>query len=102
MRGRNEYENSRLEPHNGLDEGSGLRAVRGAGHRGLGRFRLAVDQFLELLARLEVRHLLRRDVHLVAGLRIAAFPRLALSQPEAAEPTQLDLLAAMQRLDNAP
>src|SRR5690348_14246556 len=30
----------------------------------------AVDQFLQLLARLEVGHLLRRHIHLVARLRV--------------------------------
>src|SRR4051794_14236949 len=66
-----------------------------------GRFRFAVDQLLELLARLEVRHLLRRNVHLVAGLGIAPLPRFTPPEPETAEPPQLDLLAAMQRVDDA-
>ena len=65
------------------------------------RLRLAVDQFLQFLARLEVRHLLRRNVHLVARLRVAPLARLAPPQPEAAEPAQLDLLAAVQRVDDA-
>src|SRR5262249_23168971 len=65
------------------------------------RLGLAVDQLLELLAWLEVRDLLRRHVHLVAGLGVAPLARLATPQPEAAEPAQLDLLAAMQRVDDA-
>src|SRR6188474_603695 len=81
---------------------------RGAGNRrqptsrgvGLG-LGFAVDEILQLLARLEVGHLLRRHIHLVAGLRVAAFPRLALPQAEAAEPAQFDLLAAVQRIDDA-
>src|SRR3954452_7449284 len=63
--------------------------------------RLLVDQFLQLFARFEVRDLLRRHVDLVAGLRVAPLPRLPLAQAEAAEPAQLDLLAAVQRLDDA-
>src|SRR5262245_59252690 len=63
--------------------------------------RLAVDELFELLARLEVRDLLRRDVDLVARLRVAALPRLTLAQPEAAEAAQLDLLTPMQRIDDA-
>src|SRR5688572_1846440 len=71
------------------------------GGRGFGSLGLAVDQLLQLLAGLEVGHLLRRHVHLVAGLRVAALARLALPQAEAAEPAQLDLLPAMQRIDDA-
>ena len=65
------------------------------------RVRLPVDQLLQLLAGLEVRHLLRRHIHLVAGLGIASLARLAPPQAEAAESAQLDLLAAMQRVDDA-
>src|SRR5437867_1990538 len=63
--------------------------------------RLLVDQFLEFLAGLEVRHFLRRNIHLVAGLRVAPLARLALAESEAAEPPQLNLLAALQRIDDA-
>src|SRR5262245_30343255 len=66
-----------------------------------GRRSFFVDELLELLAGLEVRHLLRRHIHLVAGFRVAALPRLTLAQPETAEAAQLDLLAAVQRLDDA-
>src|SRR3954469_18691871 len=55
---------------------------------------LAVDELFEFLAGLEVRDLLRRHVHLVARLRVAALARFALAQAEAAEAPQLDLLAA--------
>src|SRR5262245_3961095 len=72
---------------------------RFGGFSGLG---FAIDQFLQLLARLEVRHLLRRHIHFVARLRVAALARLALTETETAEPAQLDLLAAVQGLDDAP
>src|SRR3954466_8020418 len=65
------------------------------------RFRFLIDEFLQFLTGLEVRHLLRRDVHAVAGFRVPALPRLALPQAKAAEPPQLDLLAAMQCVDDA-
>src|SRR5258705_2430687 len=77
-----------------------------AGDRGdfgdFGGLGFAVDQFLQLLARLEVGHLLRRHIHLVTRLRIAALASLALTETEAAESAQLDLLAAVQGLDDAP
>jgi hypothetical protein len=76
-------------------------ATAGGGGDDRGRLGLLVDEFLEFLAGLEVRHLLRRDVHLVARLRVAPLARLAAAQPEAPEPAQLDLLAAVQRVDDA-
>ena len=72
-------------------------ATVGAGNRSVG---FAVDQLLQLFPR-RVRDLLRRNVHLVSGLRVAALPRFAPTEAEAAEPSQLDLLAAMQRVDDA-
>src|SRR5262249_37674194 len=60
-----------------------------------------VDQVLQLLAGLEVRDLLRRDVHFVAGLGVAALAGLALTKAKAAESSQLDLFAPMQRVDDA-
>src|SRR5689334_656310 len=87
-----------LFPSNFLSNGHGI----GRRDRRRRRRRLLVDQLLQLLARLEVRHLLRRHVDLVAGLRIASFPRLALAQAETAESPQLDFLTAVQRLDDAP
>src|SRR5687768_7735600 len=85
---------------NGLDRGDVVGQRHETGRR-FGRFRLAVDELLQLLARLEVRHLLRRHVDLVARLGVPALPRLALPQAEAAEPAQLDLLPSMQRVDDA-
>src|SRR5690606_33903664 len=87
--------------------GTGTDSRRG----GLGRLRfvrrrrvvllLAIDQILQLLARLEVRHPLGRHVHLVARLRVASLARLTLAQPEAAESAKLDLLAAVEGIDDA-
>src|SRR5262245_58350206 len=59
-----------------------------------------VDEFLELLARLEVGDLLGGHVNARAGLRIAPLPRPSLPHAEAAEPAQLDLLVAVERLDD--
>src|SRR5262245_28968419 len=64
------------------------------------RMAAIVDEVLQFLARLEVRHFLRRHVHLLARLRIAPLARLAPPQPETAKAAQLDLLAAMQRIDD--
>src|SRR4051812_30352729 len=79
-------------------DGVGWRRI--AGRRG-GQFGFPVDELFQLLARLEVRNLLRRDVDFVAGSRIATLARLPLAQPEAAESAQLDFLAAVQRVDDA-
>src|SRR5207248_2983376 len=54
------------------------RQRRRAGRRVRGGSGLLVDQLLQFFARLEVRNLLRRHVHLVAGLGVTALPRLAL------------------------
>ena len=64
-------------------------------------WRFLIDQFFQLFAGLEVRHFLRRHVHFVAGFRVAALARLAAAQAETAEASQLDLLAAMERGDDA-
>ena len=92
----------RLPPSIGRPRGHEQRRRRAAGAWAAGsdarRGGFAVDQFLQFLAGLEVGHLLRRHVHLVAGLRVAPLARLPLAQPEAAEPPQLDLLAALQRV----
>src|SRR5262249_25086025 len=77
----------------------GVRAARRRRRRR--RVGLPVDELLQLLAWLEVRDLFRRDVHLVAGLRVAPLAGLPAPQPEAAEPAQLDLLAAVERVDDA-
>src|SRR5205823_4124266 len=69
---------------------------------GLSRRRwFAINELLELLARLEVRHLLRRHVDLVARLRVPALARFPFAQAEAAKAPQLDFLAAVQRVDDA-
>src|SRR4029079_4673944 len=65
------------------------------------RQRLFVDELFQFLARLEVWDFLRRDVHLVASLGVAALAGLALAEAEAAEAAQLDLLAALQGVDDA-
>src|SRR3954467_5066174 len=65
------------------------------------RLRFAIDQLFEFLARLEVRHLFWRHIHFVAGLRVAPFARLTTSQTKASKSAQFDLLAAMQRVDDA-
>src|SRR5262249_27678496 len=72
--------------------------VRGSSSAWLG---LAIDQLLQLLAWLEVGHLLRRHIDLVAGLGIAALTRLALAKAEAAESPQLNLLAAVKGVNDA-
>src|SRR5687767_9090502 len=65
------------------------------------RFGLAVDELLQLLARLEVRDFLRRYIDFVPRLRVPSLSRLALAKPEASEASQLDLLATVQRVDDA-
>src|SRR6478672_750134 len=89
------------QPRRSNFDDAGVGTGRGDRRRARSAWRLglAVDQLLELLARLEVRHLLRRNVHLVPGFGIPPLARLAPPQPEAAEPAQLDLFAAMERVD---
>src|SRR5436309_7281711 len=70
------------------------------GPSGRRRLVVVVDQLLELLARLEVGDLLGGYVHARTGLRVAALPRPALSDAEAAEPAQLDLLVPVKSLDH--
>src|SRR5512142_1324075 len=94
-----------------LEHGLGRTGRRDAGNDRCGCLRLRlrlcrrlgfdpVDEILQLFARLEVRHLLGRHVHLVTRLRIASLAWLTLPQPEAAEAAKLDLLAAVQGVDN--
>src|SRR5215211_2466954 len=59
-----------------------------------------VDQLLQLLARLEVRDLLRGHFNLLPRLRIAAGAGLAAAQAEAAEAAELDLLAGAEGVDD--
>src|SRR5258707_9126126 len=73
--------------------------LRGALARGGLRFLGGrVDALAQLLARLEVRHVLLRHLHLLARLRIAAGARRPVVQPEAAEAADLDAVAGEQRL----
>src|SRR5829696_8163311 len=57
-----------------------------------------LDRLFEGLARAEGRNLLRRDLHLLAGLRVPALPCLALLDGELAEARDLDLLASLECL----
>src|SRR5512143_4375267 len=67
--------------------GIGLRGV--AGHHG----QLVIDGFPQRLARLEVRHQLLGDGHLLAAARIATHTRRAAIDREAAEAADLDAMA---------
>src|SRR5208337_4031055 len=70
--------------------------------RCLARCRLrGVDEVLQFLAWLEERNLLRRHFHLLAGLRVAAYAASPLPCPEASESPDLDLVALLQRVDDA-
>src|SRR4051812_10804597 len=60
--------------------------------------RRAIDPLAQLLAGLEVRHVLLRHVHLLARLRIPAGARRPVIQAEAAEAADLDAMAAEQAL----
>ena len=52
--------------------------------------RLPVDEIFQFLAGLEIRNLLRWNVHLVTGFGVAALAGLALSQAEAAKTAEFD------------
>src|SRR5262245_3748051 len=94
----------KMQPVDGTLASVTYPSLQGVQRRLIGRplaFGRLVDEVLQLFAGLEVRHLLRRHVHAVAGLRIPAFPRLALPQAEAPEAPQLDLFAAMERRHDA-
>src|SRR5207249_1911862 len=69
-------------------------------HRLFGARGGAVDHILQFFAGLEVRNLLGWHFHARAGLRITADARLPLACAEAAEPADLDLVAAAQCLYN--
>src|SRR5262245_4405227 len=56
-----------------------------------------VHAFAKVLARFEVRHVLASQRDCFTGLRIAPHPRRTIVQREAAEPANLDSLAASQR-----
>src|SRR3954470_14963946 len=70
----------------------GIDADRRRRRRRLG---LPIDQLFEFLARLEIRHLLRRHIDFVAGLRVAPLARLTTSQTKASKSAQFNLLSAM-------
>src|SRR6267378_2172285 len=57
-----------------------------------------VDRVLELLARLEARHVGGGDLDLLAGLGIAPLARLAFGDLEGPEADQQDLFLLLQRL----
>src|SRR4051812_27849912 len=57
-----------------------------------------VHPLAQLLACLEVRHVLARDLHLLSGLRIAAGSGRTVVQAEAAEAADLDAVAGRERL----
>src|ERR1700704_6184555 len=59
---------------------------------------LEIDALAQLLARLEVWHVLLGYLHLVAGLRIASGSRGTIVQPETAEPADLDALPFREAL----
>src|SRR5438105_3477573 len=56
-----------------------------------------VDQLLQFFPRLEVRNLLGRHFHFLAGLGVAAGARFAAAEAEAAESAQLDFLSGPER-----
>src|SRR5262249_51905192 len=83
---------------------SGTGAGAGAGPRGRAPdllLALGLDPLLELLAHLEERGPLGRDLHLFTRLRVPAFARLAHLHLEAAEAADLDAVALAQRLGHA-
>src|SRR6185503_14287362 len=63
-----------------------------------GRKRSSVHSLAQLLAGLEMRHVLFGHVHFLARLRVAPDPRRAVVEPEAAEPANLDPVRANQRM----
>src|SRR5579863_9437141 len=58
-----------------------------------GSIRAAVDAFAQILARLEVRHILAGERYSLAGLWIASLARRTEVQREAAESADLDAIA---------
>ncbi len=62
---------------------------------------LSVEELPQLFARLEIRDPLGRHLDLVAGLGIAPGARAPVADAEAAEAPQLDLLAFLERADDA-
>ena len=62
---------------------------------------MGVDHVFQFLAGLKEGNLLGRNFYAVAGLGVAADARLALPGAEAAEATNLDLVAGAQRAHHA-
>src|SRR3989441_821633 len=79
------------------------RSGLGRGVRGGQLLRwLAVQQGLQLLAHLEIGDLLGRNVDLFPRLRVAALAGGAIAEAEAAEAPDLDFLAGLQGVHDAP
>ena len=72
-------------PAKGVHKKTASRAV-------FSMLRVQIDSFAQLLARLEVRNLFTRHLHLLAGFWIAPDTRCASRQRKAAEPADLDAL----------
>src|SRR6185437_2033800 len=80
---------------------TGSRRTSGGRSSGGGIRIRAVDEILEFLAGLEEGNLLWRDFDLFAGLGIAAGAATAFARAEAAEAANLDLVAFLERFDDA-
>jgi len=78
----------------GWGVGSGCRCGRRL------RFSAGIDEVAQLFAGFEVRNLLGWDFDLCASLRIASDAWLALANAEAAEATNLDLVAGAEGSDD--
>src|SRR5262245_20446558 len=89
-------------PRSGGASGLGGSGAGAAGGERLLGWGLHVEQGLQLLVHLEVRYLLVRNVDLLARLGVAALARSAVAEAEAPEAPDLDLLAALERVHDAP
>src|SRR6188768_1346846 len=65
---------------------------------GLASSLVVVHALAQFLAGLEVRHVLARHLHLLAGLGVAPRSRRPVVQPERAEPADLDAIAGRERV----
>src|SRR5580704_5945803 len=61
----------------------------------------SIHKILQLFARFEKRNFLRRYVHFLPGLGIAPDTPAPLPGAETAEPANLNLVALLQRVDDA-
>lgn len=69
-----------------------------AGNKSTAVLRLPhIDTFPQLLARLEVRNVLGRNLHLLPRSRVAADARWSVIQTEATQPSDFNPAAARQR-----